>query len=96
MNLRFSSLKGFASVWKMEFIGHKGLLLPFLPKKQQLKMGQELEIEINVEGEVWGKVWAVAVWKNVFGLIDESTPRGLFLRIVKMEPSFEKKVNSLG
>ena len=95
MNLRFSSLKGFASVWKKDFLGHQGFLLPFLPRKKQIKLGQEMEIEINVEGEGWGTIWAVAVWKNVFGMIDENTPRGVFLRIIKMDPHFERKVGSL-
>ncbi|MFW6323548.1 MAG: hypothetical protein ACOC0U_00660 [Desulfovibrionales bacterium] len=96
MNLRFSSLKGFASIWRKDFIGHQGFLLPFLPRKKDLKLGQELEIDINVEGEPWGKVWAIAVWKNVFGIIDENTPRGIFLRIRKVDDLFEQKADTLG
>jgi hypothetical protein len=96
MNLRFSSLKGFTSIWRKEFIGQQGFLLPFLPKKKEIRLGEELEIDINVEGEPWGKVWAVAVWKNVSGVIDETTPRGIFLRIRKVDSQFEKKAHTLG
>jgi hypothetical protein len=95
MNLRFSSLKGFASVWKRDFMGHQGFLLPFLPRKKQIKLGQELEIDVNVEGDTWGKIWAIATWKNVYGMVDENTPRGVFLRITKMEPQFERKVGGV-
>lgn len=95
MQLRFSSLKGFVSVWKKDFIGQQGFLLPFLPEKKKIKLGQEIEIEVNVEGEAWGKVWVVAVWKNLFGLVDENTPRGVFLRLIKAEQPFERKINTL-
>jgi hypothetical protein len=96
MHLRFSSLKGFASVWRKDFIGHQGFLLPFLPKKKQIRLGQEMEIDVDVEGDSWGRIRAVAAWKNVFGMIDENTPRGVFLRITTMEPQFERKIDELG
>jgi hypothetical protein len=48
-----------------------------------------------VEGDTWGKIWAIATWKNVYGMVDENTPRGVFLRITKMEPQFERKVGGV-
>jgi hypothetical protein len=95
MNLRFSSLKGFAEVFKRDFLGQQGFLLPHLPRKKQIRLGVEMEIDIDVEGDSWGRIRAVAVWKNIFGAIDENTPRGVFLRIVKAEPLFESKVGGM-
>jgi hypothetical protein len=95
MHLRFTSLKGFAAVWRNDFIGHQGLLLPFLHQKEQITLGRQLEIDISVEGDSWGRIWAVAAWKNLFGTIDENIPRGVFVRIVKMEPEFERRLGAM-
>lgn len=92
MQLKFTTLKDFASVWKSAFLGHQGL---FLPGQQKLKIGQLLDAEVIVEGENWGKVQLVVVWMNQHGLNSELTPKGLFLRLLTSGPDFQRKVAGL-
>lgn len=92
MQLKFNSIKEIASVWKSNFLGHRGF---FLPGQKKLKLGQKLDVEVFVEGSSWGKVNLVVVWYNWHGVTTQATPRGVFLRVINAVPEFEKQINNI-
>ena len=87
MQLKFNTLKEIASVWR-----HRGF---FLPAQKKLKLGQNLEVEVIVEGGSWGKVNLVVVWYNWHGVTSDSTPRGVFMRLMNADPEFEKHIRNI-
>jgi hypothetical protein len=59
-------------------------------------MGEALQVEVFVKGEHWGSVEVMPVWHNLYGVATELTPKGIFLRLVKSDQNFDRKLASLG
>lgn len=93
MQLKCNALRDFSSIWKNDFFGQKGFLLPG-PKSYA--MGETLPVEVLVMGESWGIVEVIPVWHNLYGLETELLPRGIFLRLLKSDKTFERKLAALG
>ncbi|WP_462323852.1 hypothetical protein [Desulfoplanes sp.] len=92
MQLKCNALKDFSSIWKEDFLGQKGFLLPG-PKSYI--MGETLQVDVLVKGEQWGSVEVIPVWHNLYGVESDLVPRGIFLRIVKSDQTFERKLAGL-
>ena len=92
MQLKCTTLRNFSAIWKNDFFGQKGFLLPG-PKSYV--MGETLHVDVIVKEELWGSVDVVPVWHNLYGLEAELLPRGIFLRLVKSDQTFERKLAAL-
>ncbi|GAU09677.1 hypothetical protein DPF_2408 [Desulfoplanes formicivorans] len=93
MQLKCNALKDFSSIWKSDFLGQKGFLLP---GTRSYVMGETLQVDVFVMNEHWGRVEVVPVWHNLYGVVSELTPRGIFLRLIKSDQTFDRKLASLG
>jgi hypothetical protein len=93
MQLKCNALKDFSSIWRNDFLGQKGFLLP---GTRSYVMGEALQVEVFVKGEHWGSVEVMPVWHNLYGVATELTPKGIFLRLVKSDQNFDRKLASLG
>jgi hypothetical protein len=89
MYLKFNKVEDFFKVWKEDFFGQRGL---FLPVDKRFGLGQAVSIQIFVKGEDWGKIEVLSVWANIHGPEKEDIPRGIFLRLIKAESEFERKL----
>ncbi len=92
MQLTCNELKDFSAVWKDDFLGHKGFLLP---GPSSYALGKAMQMEVMVKGEPWGKVEVIPVWQNLYGVESEATPKGIFLRLVKSDKCFEEHLAAL-
>jgi hypothetical protein len=92
LRLSFSSRSQLASVWRDNLFGHQGVLLPV---KHELPLGQEIDLEVLVRGESWGRARFLPLWCNRYGQDTSQTPRGLFLSLVQAESQLEQRLDQL-
>ena len=92
MRLAFPTFAQLKQVWREDFLGQRGF---FLPPKYDMPLGQEVELDVEVGGEKWGRARLVPVWKNQHGPQSEHLPLGLFLRLLSAEDGVEQRLGEL-
>ncbi|PIE68887.1 MAG: hypothetical protein CSA21_04955 [Deltaproteobacteria bacterium] len=92
MQLKCNTLKDFSSIWQNDFLGQKGFLLP---GTTSYVMGETLQVDVVVMGESWGHVEVTPVWHNLYGVESEWTPRGIFLRLITSDQTFDRHLATL-
>ncbi len=92
MRLTFPSLAKFASVWQEDFLGQQGFLLP---PKYDMPLGQEVDLEVLVQDEKWGRARMLPIWSNRYGPNTEATPQGVFLRLIRADDALERRLRGL-
>lgn len=89
MRLAFPTFAQLKQVWREDFLGQRGV---FLPPKYDLPLGQEVELDVEVCGEKWGRARLVPVWKNQHGPQSDHLPLGVFLRVLFAEDALERQL----
>jgi len=90
MELRLSSVSEFLKIWKTDFLGHRGLLIP---GDNNFALGKEFTITILIDKETWGSAQVLPVWANSFGPVSADLPRGTFLKIIRAEKCLLQKIS---
>ncbi|RQD67537.1 MAG: hypothetical protein D5R98_00830 [Desulfonatronovibrio sp. MSAO_Bac4] len=91
MELRLTTINDFLKIWKQDFLGHQGL---FIPGEKSFTLGQEMTINICVEGQVWGSALVLPVWANQHGPVSTDLPRGTFLKIIRTEKNLQQQISN--
>jgi len=89
MKLTFASAKQLSQVWRQDFLGLQGFLLP---GEQSLQLGQELEVTLLVNEQHWGSGRAKVIWQNVYAQDSELTPKGTFLALTVTDSKLQKQL----
>jgi len=89
MELKLPASKDLSCIWKENFLGCKGFLIP---GEQEFALGREMNMVLIIEKKMWGTLKMVPVWANIFGPPSQELPRGTFFRLLSCDRELEKKI----